>query len=159
MEKEQKNIIQIYAVYLISIICNFIPSGAVSGLGSILFIIIFIATYIYKARAEEDSLTKNHMRYILKSIWISSLLLIVGIIAAYLFGDHSLIHQTMEGVKQGMFLTEEQINSLMMDYMMNNLLVFCTAFLPSLIYLFYRLAKGLVKAKENLHIENLKNWL
>lgn len=159
MEKEQKNIIQIYSVYLVSIICSFLPFGVISSFGSLLFIIIFIATYIYIVKANEDSLTKNHMHYILKSIWISSLLLLIGIMAAYLLGDHSLIHQTMDSVKQGMFLTEEQINNLLMQYMMNNFLVFCTAFAPSLLYLFYRLVKGAIKAKDNLIISNLKSWL
>jgi uncharacterized membrane protein len=158
MNKDQKTLLQIYVAYLISLICNIIPSSTVQTFGMILFIIIFIATYFYRSKSEENSLINTHMQYIIKNIWISSMFLIIGMIAAYLLADHSIINQTMNAIQQGIIPSEDQINDLLLTYFKFNIFVFIATLSPSLIYLAYRLINGMVKAKENSPIINLKNW-
>lgn len=158
MQKEQKTILSIYIGFLIAVIFNFIPSSAVSTFGGILLIVLVIAAYIYRFRAEENSLTKNHMAYLIKSFWIASLFLLVGMIAAYVFADHSIINNSIETIKNGIIMSQEQIESLLMDYARANIFVFFATLSPSFIYLFYRLVKGMIHAKKSQSVVNLKNW-
>jgi uncharacterized membrane protein len=159
MDKEQKTTLQLYYAYIASIICNVIPSSTVQTFGLILFIIIFIATYIFRSKAKDKSFMHNHMHYIIKSIWISSLILIIGMIAAYFMADHSIIYNIMENAKNGLVLTQDQLNSILMNYMRANLLVFIVTLTPCLIYLAYRLSKGIVYAKGGYIVPNLKSWI
>ena len=158
MNKDKNTALQIYGVYLISLICNIVPSNAIQTFGMVLFIIIFIATYIYRSKSEENSLMNTHMRYIIKSIWVSSIFLMIGMIGAYLLADHSIVNQTVNAVKQGMMFSEDQINDLLLTYCKANSFVFIATLSPSLIYLTYRLIKGMLITKNNAPITNLKNW-
>lgn len=144
---------------MISIILNTVPVSIISSFGSLLFIVIFIATYVYKSKAPEDSLIHNHMRFIIKSIWVSSLILLVGMIASYLLADHTIIHQTYNTIMSGTYLTQEQIHGLIMDYMKANLFVFILTLTPCLIYLLYRLSKGILHARKGYIIPDLKSWM
>lgn len=159
MSKDQKTVLQIYIAYLASIIMSFIPSSPLSTFGTILFVIIFIATYYYRRKSSAGEFTYTHMQFILKTIWISSLILIVGMAAAYLLANHTIIYQTYESIKGGLFLNEDQINGLIMDYFRANIFVFLLTLSPSLIYLGYRFIKGIIFAKNNQKIENLKSWI
>lgn len=158
MNKDQKTILQFYTAYIVAIICNIIPSSAVQTFGLILFIVIFIATYVLRGKSAKDSLIYNHMQFMIKSIWISSLILLMGMTAAYFIADHSIIYQTIESAKSGVFLTESQLNSILMDYMRANIFTFILTLTPSLIYLVYRFSKGVMYAKDGYVVPNLKNW-
>ncbi|HPF78222.1 MAG TPA: hypothetical protein PLF01_02920 [Alphaproteobacteria bacterium] len=159
MNKEQSNIVQIYIAFIVAIIMNFVPSTAVQALGGILLLLIVIATYIYRARADKKSLTFGHMAYLIQSFWISSLLLLIGIFAAYLLGDHTIINNTVDRVMGGMMMTEEQLDAIMMNYLRTNFMVFSLTISPSLIYLTYRVVKGLLLAKDGKNINKPKSWL
>ena len=159
MENTKKNVLIIYAIYIISIILNVIPSTFIQTLGLFSFFTVFIITYIYKSKMKENIFVYSHMKFILKSIWVSSLILLIGMVAAYFWADHSIIYQTVNTVQNGIFLTESQINGLIMDYMRANIFVFIITLTPCLIYLIYRLTKGTSLAKTNQHIDNLKTWL
>ncbi len=159
MEKDQKTTLQIYLAYIIAVICNIVPSSAVQTFGLILFIVIFAATYFYRNRSPSESLIHNHMQFIIKSIWISSLVFLVGMITAYFMADHTIVYQTYETIMNGVFLTQDQINGFVMDYMRANIFTFVITLMPSLIYLAYRLAKGILHARKGYIVLHSKNWL
>lgn len=159
MEKEQKTILQIYYALIASVILSILPSIVAQTFGFILFIVIFMATYYFRHKSDEKSLTHNHTQFIIKSIWVSSLVLLAGMGAAYLFGDHSIIYNAVDYVKAGNFFTESQLNNIIMNYMKENIFVFLFTLMPCLIYLIYRLCKGTVHAQKGQLIPNLKSWL
>ena len=160
MEKEQKTILQVYVTFIVAIILNIAPSATLQTFGALLFLVVLIAAYIYRAKAEsnKESLTYNHMSYAINSFWISSLFLVIGIAAAVALADHSIIHNTIENVKSGMFLDEEQLSSLLYDYARANIFIFSLTLGPSLVYLCYRLTKGILSVQKGNKIEKLKNW-
>ncbi len=158
MSKEQKTIIQIYISFLIAIICNFIPSTIIQSFGGILFFILIIVIYIYRYRSNEGTLMYSHTYYLIKSFWISSLFLLIGMAGAFFLADHTLINETVNNILNGALLDEDQINTVIMNYLYDNILVFCLMLLPSLIYLTYRVIKGIILAKKEHLILNPKNW-
>lgn len=158
MEKDQKTTLQIYLAYIIAVICNVIPSSTVQTFGLILFIVIFAATYFYRGKSPADSFIHNHMQFIIKSIWVSSLILLIGMIAAYFMADHTIVYQTYETIMNGIFLTQDQINGFVMDYMRANIFTFVVTLMPSLIYLAYRLAKGILHARKGYIVPHSKSW-
>lgn len=158
MKKETKKIIYLYSAYLIAIICNIVPSSIIQSLGLILFLVIFITTYVYKYKSQEDSVTYSHMTYIIKTIYISSLWLLIGMVLAYYFADHMIIHQAIQSLQNGMPLTENDLNRIMMNYLKQNIEIFTLTLSPSLIYLIYRFGKGIIIAQKDSVIHNPKNW-
>lgn len=159
MIKEKKNILQIYGIFLLAVILNFVPSAIISSFGSLLLLIIIVATYIYRAKSNSESLCYNHMCYLIKSFWISSLLLLIGIILTYLLGDHSIINNTVDGVVQGVMFTPDQLEIILMNYTKQNILVLLLTLSPSIIYLGYRVVKGMILANKEQKISNLKSWI
>jgi len=158
MEKEQTNILSVYIVFTAAVIMNCIPSTVISTLGFILLFVILIAIYVYRARSDKDSLRYSHMAFLIKSFWVSSLLLLIGMIAAYFLGDHSSVINAYESIFKGSYLTEEQINNILSTYLHDNLTVFLLTLGPSLLYLAYRIYRGVMLIKSNLPIPNPKNW-
>lgn len=159
MNKEQQNILTLYVGLIISTILNFIPVYSAQIFGSIFFLVLLMFSYIYRSQSEEGSAQKSHTCYIIKTIWIFSLFLVVGIILAGLFADNSAIQQTIEKVMSGVMVNEVALESILAGYMKSNFLVFFFTIVPSFLYFFYRLIKGIIEIKNNNPITNLKNWL
>lgn len=159
MEKDKKLTLQIYYVFALAVLLNFVPSMLLSSFGAILLLFILIGIYIYRAKAEKDGLVHNHMNYLIKSFWGSSLLVIIGMGIIYLFGNHEIIYGVVRSVKDGQIITKPLLDALIADYLKRNLIVIVIALSPSAIYLIYRTAKGLLKAKKEQRIDNLKSWL
>lgn len=159
MTKETNTIMKIYGAFFASIIFNFVPSTIVQAFGGILLLIIVIATYIYRGRSNKESLMHSHMVYLIKSFWISSLFLAVGLAGAVALADHSIINEAVNTVASGALMSEAQIESIIMDYMHTNLMVFALTLGPSIIYLAYRVIKGMMLTQKVLPIPNPKNWL
>ncbi len=158
MTQEQKKIITLYGLFIISVIFNFTPSQQINMIGSIIFIICFIALYIFRKRSKKSSLTYSHSSYIIKSIWVSSLFLFIGMIVAGIVGDHSIVQNTVDTLTNGEVLTEAEINSIMLEYTKANLLTFAVSLIPGIIYLLYRLGKGTKLCLQNTSITNHGNW-
>lgn len=118
-----------------------------------------ISAYIVRYNADKGKFTHGHMGYIIKSFWISSLFLAIGILASFFLADHTIIENTVDSVNSGAFVTEAEVQLIMMDYARANFFVFTMAFAPSILYMLYRLVKGMIKAKAYDDITNPKSWL
>ena len=79
-------------------------------------------------------------------------------IAAALLADHSPINDAVDAISNGTIYSEEEIQAILMDYSRKNFLVFSLTLGPSLIYLAYRTGRGMVTARHNSHIKNIKSW-
>lgn len=167
MNKEQQTIVQLYAVFSVSILMNFIPSTIVQIFALCLLTVILIAAYIYKAKAKLDSLMYNHTTYLIGTIWASSLLLLIGMAIAtfwvYEKGDHALIESIITGMNNGILFTESELTSIFSNYIQQNMTLLITATAttlgPGLIYLIYRISKGTVRAVKGHRIAKPASWL
>jgi len=99
------------------------------------------------------------MTYFVKSFWISSLALLVGIIFAAFLSDNTLIHNIVDSFTSGILLSKHEMNIVLMQYARKNIIVLLLTISPSIIYLFYRIIKGMILANKNQFIPNLKSWL
>ena len=158
LKKQQQNMLTLYIGLFISTIFQFIPSAGAQLFGVLFFVILLIASYIYRAQASQDSLQHSHSGYITKTIWIFSIFLLIGMIIASFLADNTAINDTMDKAKNGIMMSDTELNSIMSGYIKNNLWVFISTLGPSFIYFFYRLAKGLNLARHNKNIPDTKNW-
>lgn len=165
--KEQKTIVQFYAAFAASILCNFVPLAVVQLFGLSLLLAVLIAAYIYKARAALDSLTYNHMTYLIGTIWAGSTLLLIGMAVAtywvYAQGDHTLIYTLMENLNAGVPPSPAQIEGIMSQYIQTNKQLLITATIatvsPGMIYMIYRTFCGLTRASKGYRLAKPAGWL
>jgi uncharacterized membrane protein len=166
MDKEQKTIMNLYGAFAASIICNFIPLAVVQGFGICLLLIVLIAAYIYKARAKLDSLTYNHTTYLIGTIWVSSFLLLIGMMTAsywvYMKGDHTLIQNLMAATNSGIVPTPDDMEATLRGYIHQNMKLLITATAttigPGMIYMIYRTVCGLSRASKGYRMAKPAGW-
>lgn len=157
-KKEISTTIQIYGGFILAIILNFVPLVSAQMIGALLLFILVIATYIKRKRTKSDFI-KNHMSFMIKGFWVSSLMLLIGILAAYILGDHSVINGIMASVEDGQIITEPLMEAALMQYTRDNYLVFALCLTPPFIYLVARAWRGIMRAKQSAQFENPKAWL
>ncbi len=159
MSKDQKIIIALYSAFIIAFISNFIPSDIIQMAGGFIVLLAISTAYIIRSKNEMTSYNYTHAQFLIKTFWISSLILIIGMIAALFLGDHTKINAVVDGIAQGIPFTQAELNAVLKNYAFDNIIIFGLSIGPSLIYLGYRIIKGLIKAVNNEIINNLKNWL
>lgn len=157
--KEQKMITQLYGAFVAAFVMSFIPVQIVSVFGNLLFLAVLIWAYILKAKAEKESLIENHTLYIIRTIWISSVFLGIGIVAASFMADNTAIHDFMEQMKAGYLPQENDIQNVLNRYYASNLHVFVMTLGPSVLYLIYRIGKGLTRATKGYRLAQPREWL
>jgi len=158
MSKDQYHILGVYISFLYALFSNFIPLPIIQMTGLIVFIIAIISIYVMRAKSKNASFKHNHMEYLLKSFWVGSLILLVGIIISVFFADHTVIYNVVDGMATGIVFTQEELNIVLMNYAKDNMLIFGLCLSPSLLYLFYRTNRGIIETVNYNKIENLKNW-
>lgn len=154
-----KNIVGIYALFILSIILNFVPSMIIQGFGGFLFFFMLIVAYIIKFKSDDDSFDKAHAKYMTKTVWIFSLFLLIGMFLALFFGNHDAITNAANGIQSGNILNDEEMMVLLIEYGQTNLLVFLGIFFPIMAYALYRFGKGIHLARSNKIPTNPKSWL
>lgn len=158
--KQQNIISSLYAVLLVVTIGSFVPYMGIAGICSIMFVVVFIALYVYRARAVEDDLLHNHTTYLIRSIWISSLLMIIGFPIFYVMGDHFVIEQMYQNVAAGHSIpTQNDLHLLSAQYMKDNVSAAIISFAPCVLYFLYRLLRGTERAIKGYRILNPRGWL
>jgi uncharacterized membrane protein len=158
MAKDQYEVLGLYVAFLGALFSNFIPLVAIQMLGGILFLITIIAIYIIRWKNKNASFKHNHMDYLIKTFWVGTLVLLIGIVLSVFFADHTPIYNVVEGIKNGLVFTKEELDIVMINYAKDNILIFGLCLSPSLLYLFYRINRGIIETINYNKIENLKNW-
>ncbi len=165
-DKERKNIMHIYAALAAALTMQVIPSIEIQLFGACLFMGVLIGAYIFRARSEAESLCKNHMIYIIRTIWIWSLFFSIGAAIATLWivrsGDHSIIQTAVNQVMSGIVPSEEGMMDILYSYLRANfslIATVCTLTIgPGMVYLIYRLSKGLSRAHKGHRIGDVTKW-
>lgn len=166
MDQEQKTIVQYYGAFAAAVLSNFIPLAVVQIFGLCLLLAILIGSYILKARSKLDSLSYNHMTYLIGTIWISSFFLVIGLCVAtywvYVQGNHELIQQVVNGMNAGTMYGPADLQAILSGYIKQNLSLLITATLstigPCVIYIVYRITHGLSRASKGYRIAKPAAW-
>lgn len=165
--QQQKTIKALYNFLIISTVLSFVPH-MIAMMGSLsLIMVVLIGAYIYRRKDSENGLLFNHMTYLIRTIWIGSSFLALGVIAAGLYlytqGDHSLIATAANQAASGVMLSDAELESLTMEYMHVNktpLLIGTIGFVgPTILYFIYRIVHGYSRAMNGYRIANAKSWL
>ena len=156
---KDKQTTSLYVLYIVSLIMNVVPNITISSFGALLFLVVFVGTYILKFTSKKESTHYSHYAYLTKTIWIFTLFVMISMVAAYYFGDHTIINNMVSSVTSGNMVSVEQMSMAIMDYANANKYVFGLIFLPVTVHLFYRLGKGLYLARKDEPIPNPKSWL
>ena len=141
---------------------------ALVGAGSIMMVIPYMllpyagvacafvglmSAYFYRWRGRGDAIMVYHTTYIIHTVWISSIILTVGIILfgciIFFNGDMSVINMMMADVEKGIVPSESDINSMQHIFVETNKGLILTAavisLLPYPLYLIFRTFKGVTK--------------
>lgn len=166
--KQQQSVISgLYILLIISTVLSFVPIGLWQIVSLALILLALVIAYYYKAQKNEDSFMWNHSVYLIRTIWIGGSVLFFGMIAAsilvLLFGDHSLIENSMEQITSGGMMDEDGFTSLLYDYMEANKSVLVMASIPtiapSILYFVYRIVNGYGRAIKGYRLANPNSWL
>ena len=158
---ETSRVQQIYAAIIAAFILNFVPNPLVQIVASLFFIGVFIALYVVRKLGKPESLTDNHMTYLIRSVWIGGLLVIIGTLlgAIYFIGTVGLEDYARLGraaMEQGrpddFFMVFQQ------RYPQEVMIAVLTSLLPGVAYLAFRLAKGLARAIKGYRVANPLSW-
>lgn len=167
IEKQKNTIGTLYIFLIASTILGCMPNLTCALFSLVLFFTVLLAAYWYRFRDSEDGLMFNHMTYLIGTIWIGGTFLMIGIsIAGYLVyekGDHSVIHNAINQIMNGIMLDESALYGVIMNYIDINKDLMVTASLPTigpaLLYLVYRIANGFSRGAKGYRIANPKSWL
>ncbi len=169
---ESTIVLRMYAAFSASLVMTFIPMAIFAGLAMVLFIGVLMAAYHLRDKAGDGGLVENHMTFIIRTIWIVSLFGVFTILAgtAYLIPliDYAPMDPCMYKLMNALDmygdlaamekLCEPDIRAFITANM--NALITATVISggPLVIYLVYRLAKGLSRALKGYRIQDPKGW-
>ncbi len=171
MNKEHKKITHIYAALTVSLLMSFLPMMAAAAMALIMFTGVWIAAYALRKKADHDSLTTNHMTFIIRTMWIASFFATITMTAACIYVlsvyDPSSIgacaQTLMNSGAADMTAMELAVKPCMDEFMSTNMTYFINGAVmgagPVVIYLGYRLSKGLARALKGHRIGNVKSWI
>ena len=171
----QKAILNLYAALGVSLILSVLPYAAAGVLSLIFFAGVLIAAYVLRGKVEEHSLSENHATFIIRTLWIGAFFsLITTVIAsAYMLSgiDYSqfqpcandLASRGLEwvenaGVMQVYAVAEPCLDSFLHSnktLLMNAMII---AGGPIVIYMAYRMAKGVSRAMKGYRLADAKTW-
>jgi hypothetical protein len=164
-------IMRVYAALSASLILGFIPSTIAVVLALILFSCVTPYARHVRKKADPASLTANHMTYIIRTIWIATLLAAVTVTLGtiYVLSAYnpsplqSCVDNIMSLMQAGKQAGPQMIAPCMDNFMSVNHRIFSLATvisgIPLMIYLAWRLARGISRARDGYRIANLKHWL
>jgi uncharacterized membrane protein len=167
-DREHKIIMNVYAALTVSLLMSFIPAYSASILALVMFTCVFISTYVIRSKADHDSLVADHMTFIIRTLWITGLFGMFTLTAAsfYLLSvyDPSSLLSCAQALPSTTDIAalEAAIKPCMSQFMSDNMTYFIKSTIiaasPLVIYLGYRLTKGLSRAIKRHRIGDNKTW-
>lgn len=150
MTETQKTIIAVYAMIMAGSVLTLVPYGIVPFSGLACLFVGAVAAYVYRWRNRDQNLMDSHMRYIIRTFWWSSLILLIGIAAFAAIivsnGDLSMIDQMTKRAEAGIIPTEDDIQAMQYAFLQGNAKLIGLAALLSLpaypFFLLYRVLRG-----------------
>ena len=166
-DPEQKTVMRVYAAIVASVILQAMPMIVAQGIGTLILFGAWVASYIVRWRAAPEGLIHNHMIWLSRTLWISSLLISIGIVlaGAWVFeeGDHTVIDRLANEIMNGSTPSETSLANAGKEYFQTNFRLILGASLltvgPGFAYFFYRILRGFVRAGHGYRMANPKSWL
>ncbi len=157
MEPRIKNL---YIGFAVCILLTSMPNATLQNIAALFSIVFIITAYVLRKKLTLDSFEHSHANYIIRTFWIWSAALFVGIMVAGIiiskYGDMSAIEQLISAAANGNVPDENASNQAAQDYFQTNLqLILKTTFLclcPAQIYGAWSLYKGFLLAQKSLKI-------
>lgn len=165
--KERSTILQLYAIFVASTIFSFAPDTTIQMIAFVLFFALILSVPIYQWRGEDGSLLKNHMIYLNRTIWIGSLFLFLSILLfglwVYLQSDSRAFFELFMQVKNGFMITEQDIAQALREFLQVNYALLVQASIlclfPPMLYVCYRIGRGVARASQFYRMPNPRSWL
>ncbi len=172
---EVKSIIRIYGAFVASLLMSFVPDPVFAVIAAVFFTGVLAAAYLVRRKAEPESLTENHMTWIIRTIWIVCLFSLATIAAGgvYLWTqvDYSAIQPCAETAgdlvmaRNGNIEARELVaimepckRAFLDDNRIALIIATITAAFPLVLYLILRLTKGISRASKGYRLANPKEW-
>ena len=157
----------LYILLVISTVLGFVPNMTAFMFSLALWLLVLIAAYIYRAKDKEDGLLRNHMTYLIGTIWIGTGFIVLASIAGGYWiwsqGDSTAFDAFATSLESGMVPSEDAMMDTMNDYYMANsaliLKVSLFTIAPAVLYFVYRIGNGFSRAWKGYRIANPKSWL
>lgn len=160
--KHRKDIMVTYIFLILGFLMSFVPHSIIHLLGILLMLAGVFQSYglkNYAKKGENSELTDNHSRFIIRTFWIGSLYLTIGIALAVILADHSPVYQMVDRIMLNpRYLTQDLLNALFLEYAKANWLVFLVTLGPGTVFFFYRLFYGLWKSYDGKTLPNCTAW-
>ncbi len=172
---ETKTIMRVYGAFVAALLLSLAPDPVFAFVALLIFTGVMIAAYMIRKRSEEDSLTENHMTWIIRTIWIVCLFALVTVTAGsfYLWSriDFTAIQPCAEkagdliasqvgepGTMELLAIIEPCEKAFVQDNRMPLIMATAIAALPLLLYLVLRLTKGIARAAKGYRLADIKSW-
>lgn len=164
--KKQKNrLLQLYSIFAAGLFLQFVPDAFLGIMSACLLCTVLIASYVFRYKSQGQDLQHNHTTYIIRTFWIGSLYLLIGILAAsvlvYPQIDHTPVTQAVDEVMAGN--TNINTNAIMMNlfWANKNLLLFIGIPLiaPGILFFIYRCVYGTSRVIKGYRVPNPYSWL
>lgn len=168
MEKNRTAILGFYAVLSLVVIFTSLPNFSLQNIGYTLITIALIVAYVARARwPRNDSFEENHSTYIIRTIWMYSLIFLIGAsIASWLIWQNAnttALDNLSNSILSGAFPTLETLDSSAQEYLSDNmdmmLKVTRVWICPSQLYLVWRILQGGGRAFKNYRVAHPKSWI
>lgn len=169
---EKKNVLRVYAAFGAALILSLVPTMFAAMFSLFLGTGVLVAAYIIRSKSDHGGLSENHMRFIIRTIWIGSLfaLITTAIGSAYLF--FNLDNTPLTPCLSGFLANAETITNLnglkgafggcYEPYWVINAHTFIKSgiivALPILVYFAARYARGLSRAMNGYRVAKPLAW-
>ncbi|MBI4031509.1 MAG: hypothetical protein HY370_07500 [Proteobacteria bacterium] len=163
MNKDRETILTAYGLFAAMMAASFIPAAWAVMTATILYFIALAYPYYARKRAAAGGLTENHMTYIIRTIWIASLVAVATVAAGVCYVlalyDPSSINECTQNLMNGGMNAEACIADFMNA---NRSVLYSGGFIavgPIAFYCLWRLFRGARKALNMLPLQNVNAWL
>lgn len=161
----QKNLI-LYLPLLVGVVLGCVPDMSMQSYSAMVVFATLILAYIVRSRQEGDSLVWHHSTFVIRTIWIWSFFIAVGMIGAgitvQMTADMSAIDTLSARIMEGMVPNEYEIEAATQSYIDTNYNLILTTTIawlaPAQVYAVWRVFKGLSRAKQGYRVQNLRGW-
>ena len=172
---EQKRILNLYGLFGASIVVSVLPYAQAAILSIIFFTVLLVMGYVFKNKAEPESLQHNHALYIVRTLWITAFFSLITTTLGSIYMMSGIDYTPFQPCADdlaGLGLEAVEGMGVMEIYayvepcvgffiegnwtlLMNTMII--TA-MPLFIYIGYRFAKGLGRAMKGYRLANPQSW-
>lgn len=156
----------LYVTLGLCVLMTCTPVMALQNFAGLLSLILLITAYILRYKSDKESLESHHATYIIRTIWVWSAFVILGMIGAGMMisqnGDMSAIDDLINSANNGFIPDEDGVEQTVNAYFETNYaLILKTTLMwlaPAQIYAIWRITRGLPRAMKGERLPNEKAW-